>query len=46
MIEVWDSPEDIERYMDAGLAQAMQAAHIPEPTITEFEVHKLDWVRG
>ena len=41
-----DSPEHIERFMDSGLAQAMQEAQIPEPTITEFEVHKLDWVRG
>jgi hypothetical protein len=46
VIEVWDSPEHIERFMDTGLAQAMQEAQIPEPTITEFEVHKLDWVRG
>jgi hypothetical protein len=41
-----DSPEHIERFMDSGLAQALQEAQIPEPTITEFEVHKLDWVRG
>jgi hypothetical protein len=46
VIEVWDSPEHIERFMDSGLAEAMQEAQIPEPTITEFEVHKLDWVRG
>jgi hypothetical protein len=33
--------------LDSGLlAQAMQDAQIPEPTITEFEVQKLDWVRG
>jgi hypothetical protein len=30
--------------MDAGLGKAMQAANLPEPTITEFEVHKLDWI--
>ena len=30
----------------SGLAQALQEAQIPELTITEFEVHKLDWVRG
>jgi quinol monooxygenase YgiN len=46
VIEVWDSREHIERFMDSGLAQALQEAQIPEPTITEFEVHKLDWVRG
>jgi hypothetical protein len=44
VIEVWDSPEHIERYMEAGLAEALQDAEIPEPTITEFEVHNLDWL--
>jgi hypothetical protein len=44
VIEVWDSQEDIDRFMDAGLGKAMQAAHLPQPTITEFEVHTLDWV--
>lgn len=45
VIEVWDSPEHIERYMEAGLGQALEEAQVPEPTVTEFEVHKLDWVR-
>ena len=44
VIEVWDSQADIDRYMEAGLGKAMQEAQIPEPKITEFEVHKLDWV--
>ena len=44
VIEVWDSPEHIERYMEQGLGQAMQEAEIPDPTITEFEVHNLDWL--
>ena len=44
VIEVWDSQEDIDRYMNAGLGKAMQAANLPEPSISEFEVHKLDWV--
>lgn len=44
VIEVWDSSEHIERYMEQGLGQAMQEAEIPEPTITEFEVHNLDWL--
>ncbi len=43
VIEVWDSQEDIDRYMNAGLGEAMQAANLPQPTITDFEVHKLDW---
>ncbi len=44
VIEVWDSTDDIDRYMQSGLAEAMQEAGIPEPTITDFEVHKLDWI--
>jgi quinol monooxygenase YgiN len=44
VIEVWDSREHIDRYMESGLGQALQDAQIPEPTITEFEVHRLDWV--
>jgi hypothetical protein len=44
VIEVWDSADHIDRFVESGLAQAMQDARIPEPTITEFEVHKLDWV--
>ncbi len=30
--------------MESGLGEALQEAQVPEPTITEFEVHKLDWV--
>lgn len=44
VIEVWDSPEHIDKHMESGLGQALQDAGIPEPTITEFEVHKLDWM--
>ena len=44
VIEVWDSADAIERYMQSGLAEAFQQANLPEPKITEFEVHKLDWV--
>jgi hypothetical protein len=43
VIEVWDSTGHIDRFMESGLGQAMQQAQIPEPTITEFEVHRLDW---
>jgi hypothetical protein len=46
VIEVWDSPEHADRYdKAAGLGEAMQEAGVPEPTITEFEVHSLDWLR-
>lgn len=48
VIEVWDSEEHINRYMDQGLGEAiqevMQEAGVPEPKITQFEVHKLDWL--
>ena len=53
VIEVWDSVEDVNRYMEQGvgkepLGQAIQAVMqgtgLPEPKITEFEVHTLDWV--
>ena len=44
VIEVWDSVEHDERYMAAGLGDAIQAAGVPEPTITDFEVHNLDWL--
>ena len=44
VIEVWDSAEHDERYMAAGLGEAMQAAGVPEPTVTDFEVHNLDWL--
>jgi hypothetical protein len=43
VIEVWDSSEHIDRFMESGLGAAMEEAQIPEPTITEFEVHKFDW---
>ncbi len=44
VIEVWDSPEHIDKYMASGLGQALEEAGIPEPAITEFEVHNLDWI--
>ena len=44
VIEVWDSVEHIDRYMEQGLGEALQQARIPEPNITEFEVHNLDWL--
>ena len=43
VIEVWDSTDAIERYLQAGLGDAMQQANLPEPTITDFEVHSFDW---
>ena len=45
VIEVWDSEDHVNRYMEeGGLGQAMQEAQVPEPKITQFEVHNLDWL--
>ena len=45
VIEVWDSAEHDDRYMaESGLGEAMQAAGIPQPIVTDFEVHNLDWI--
>lgn len=44
VIEVWDSTEHIDRYMEQGLAQALQDAQVPQPKITDYEVHNLDWL--
>ena len=44
VIEVWDSQEHVDRYMEGPLAPALQEAVLPEPTITEFEVHNLNWL--
>lgn len=43
VIEVWDSTEHIDRYMQSGLAEALERASIPEPKITDFEVHNFEW---
>jgi hypothetical protein len=45
VIEVWDSEEHVNRYMEQdGLGQALEEAGLPEPAITQFEIHKLDWI--
>ena len=40
VVEVWESREHVERFMQGPLGAELQAAGIPEPKITEFEVHK------
>ncbi len=45
VIEVWDSEEHIDRLMEEGLGEALEEAQVPEPNVTQFEVHKLDWVQ-
>ena len=49
VIEVWDSVEDVNRYVEeSGLGQAIEEvmgeSNVPEPNVTEFEVHNLDWL--
>lgn len=45
VIEVWDSEDHVKRYMERGLGEAIQAvAGLPEPKITDIEVHRLDWL--
>jgi len=43
VIEVWDSTDAIDRYMSSGLGEALQQANLPEPKITDYEVHNFDW---
>jgi hypothetical protein len=39
---------DVNRYMDVGLGQAiqdvMQENKVPEPKVTEMQVHNVDWL--
>ena len=45
VIEVWDSGEHDDRYMESsGLGAAIQAAGVPQPTVTDLEVHNLTWL--
>ncbi|MEJ2862535.1 hypothetical protein [Actinomycetospora flava] len=44
VIEVRDSTDAIGHYLQSGLGEALEQANLPEPHITDFEVHKLDWV--
>ncbi len=41
VVEVWESREHVERFLQGPLGAAMQEAGVPEPKITEFEVHSL-----
>ena len=45
VIELWDSADHVQRFMASStLGQALQEAGIPEPVVTDFEVHKLQRV--
>jgi len=43
VIEVWDSTDAIDRYMEAELGEALEQANLPQPTITDYDVHNFDW---
>ena len=39
VVEIWESRDQVERYMDSGVGAAIEEAGIPEPKVTEFEIH-------
>ena len=39
VVEVWESRQHVEDYMESGVGAAIEEAGIPEPKVTEFEVH-------
>jgi hypothetical protein len=39
VVDVWNSREDFDRFMQDRLGEAIQAAGIPQPTIREIPVH-------
>lgn len=41
VVELWESAEDIERYFER-LGPALQEVGVPEPKVTEFEVHNVE----
>jgi hypothetical protein len=43
VIETWESREDVDRYINGPLGAAMSEVGLPEPKITEFEVHHEGW---
>ena len=43
VIELWDSSDASDRYMQSRLSEAMKKADLPQPTITDFEVHMFGW---
>lgn len=44
VIEVWESSEHLEAY-EKQLGPALEDANVPDPLVSEFEVHKMDWVK-
>jgi len=39
VIDVWNSREDFDRFMQGRLGEAIQAAGVPQPNIREIPVH-------
>jgi hypothetical protein len=44
VVDVWNSRDDFDRFMQGRLGEAIQAAGVPEPQIREIPVH--NEVRG
>jgi len=44
VIEVWESSEHLEAY-EKQLGPAMEEANVPDPLVSQFEVHNMDWVK-
>jgi len=44
VIEVWESSEHLEAY-EKQLGPAMKEANVPDPLVSQFEVHNMDWVK-
>lgn len=42
VVDVWESRDDFDRFLQGELGEQMQAAGLPEPRITEFEVHSME----
>jgi hypothetical protein len=39
VVDTWESRADFDRFMQEKLGEQMGAAGVPEPQITEFEIH-------
>lgn len=39
VVEIWESSEKADEYMASDVGAAIEEAGIPEPKVTEFEIH-------
>lgn len=44
VVEIWETAQHADDYMATGIAEAIEAAGIGEPSVTEFEVHNFTHV--